>query len=243
MCTVTWTAFAGGYHLLSNRDELRTRPPALPPRIIARDGLRFIAPIDPLGGGTWAGVNTAGVAMCLLNRYDVPYDIECSYASRGQLVLHALSCTTRSQAIAAAKSLDLNAYPPFVLLALDPHNPSGLLAWDGHHATIEWDATGRCPLVSSGTDPAAVTEHRRRRLLHFTRGQPDPSGEALYALHCDGADSPTPYTPHMARAEAGTVSFSWITVTPERVEYRYLPHAPTLQSRYQLELTELPRTA
>jgi hypothetical protein len=243
MCTVTWTTLEGGFHLLSNRDELRTRPAALPPRVIERDGVRFIAPIDPQGGGTWAGVNDAGLALCLLNRYDVPFDMQRSYASRGQLVLSSLTCSTREHAVAAVERADLNSYPPFVLLALDPHGPAALLAWDGRHVTIDWDATGRCPLVSSGVDPAAVTEHRRQRLLHFTQGRPDPSAETLYALHCDGAGSPNSYTPHMARAEAGTVSFSWITVRPDKVQYRYLPSAPTVESRGRLTLKELPRTA
>ena len=37
MCTVTWLASADGFDLFFNRDELATRRPALPPRVVERD--------------------------------------------------------------------------------------------------------------------------------------------------------------------------------------------------------------
>lgn len=75
MCTATW-AFRGGpgawtLELGFNRDEHRSRPKAHPPRLRrpAAGGRAFIAPRDPLGGGSWLAVNDAGICLALLNRY------------------------------------------------------------------------------------------------------------------------------------------------------------------------------
>ena len=67
MCTVSWVHQPGGYHLLSNRDEKRTRGTASAPALVERGGVRFIAPIDADFGGTWIAANEFGISLCLLN--------------------------------------------------------------------------------------------------------------------------------------------------------------------------------
>ena len=62
MCTVSWLHEPGGYHLLCNRDEKRTRGAALGPRIQKSAGVRFVAPADADFGGTWIAVNEFGVS-------------------------------------------------------------------------------------------------------------------------------------------------------------------------------------
>ncbi len=69
MCTVTWLQNADGYEVFCNRDELKTRKPALPPAYAERNGVRYLAPIDLDGGGSWFGVNEFGVTLCLVNHY------------------------------------------------------------------------------------------------------------------------------------------------------------------------------
>src|SRR5262249_11399645 len=67
MCTVTVVPTPGAVRLACNRDEQRTRPPALPPQV-RRFGRRWAAfPVDPVGGGTWVAVNDTGLAMTVLN--------------------------------------------------------------------------------------------------------------------------------------------------------------------------------
>ncbi len=55
-----------------NRDELRTRPSALPPQVRQFGGHQAILPIDPVSDGTWISVNDAGVVATLLNTYTGP---------------------------------------------------------------------------------------------------------------------------------------------------------------------------
>src|ERR1041384_8245608 len=67
VCTVSWVHQPGGYHLLCNRDEKRTRGAAFAPQVLERGGVRYIAPIDSECGGTWLSANEFGLSVCLLN--------------------------------------------------------------------------------------------------------------------------------------------------------------------------------
>jgi uncharacterized protein with NRDE domain len=97
MCTVVLAAqvFAGvPLVVVANRDEHldRASSPPLVWRGDARDGTdaaTFIAPRDDVAGGTWLGVNRAGVFVGITNRYLGPKDP--SRVSRGAIVAEALS--------------------------------------------------------------------------------------------------------------------------------------------------------
>src|ERR1051326_3966193 len=67
VCTVSWTHQPGGYHLLCNRDEKRTRGAARAPELRLIGGTRCISPADSDFGGTWIAVNEWGLTLCLLN--------------------------------------------------------------------------------------------------------------------------------------------------------------------------------
>jgi uncharacterized protein with NRDE domain len=69
MCTVTWLMEADSYTVFFNRDELKTRSHALHPAIKEQNGVRYIAPVDLDGGGTWIGVNEFGLTCGLLNNH------------------------------------------------------------------------------------------------------------------------------------------------------------------------------
>ena len=68
MCTVSWLHQPGGYHLLCNRDEKRTRSAALAPTVIETRRRAVTSRRSmPTCGGTWIAVNEFGVSVCLLN--------------------------------------------------------------------------------------------------------------------------------------------------------------------------------
>src|SRR5712692_8012823 len=54
----------------ANRDEHLNRP-ASPPRLWPGD-LSFVAPRDEAAGGTWLGLNSAGLFVGVTNRFGVP---------------------------------------------------------------------------------------------------------------------------------------------------------------------------
>jgi uncharacterized protein with NRDE domain len=98
MCTVVLAAHVfAGYPLVvvANRDEQLDRASS-PPLVWRGDGsggttesTPFIAPRDDVAGGTWLGVNRAGVFVGITNRYLGPQDT--TRASRGGLVADALA--------------------------------------------------------------------------------------------------------------------------------------------------------
>ena len=98
VCTVTWLREPSGYRLFFNRDELRSRLEAEPPRRHegrAADGaaVAFLAPVDGDHGGTWIAANEHGVTVGLVNGYrradaSAPADVR----SRGLLVRDLAGC-------------------------------------------------------------------------------------------------------------------------------------------------------
>ena len=107
MCTLTWLRSGEGYELFFNRDEARTRLPALPPRVQRRDGVEFLSPLDADAGGTWLGVNAYGLTVGLLNgRADAP--APAAPRSRGLLVLDLLDAARSADVERRLQAADLS---------------------------------------------------------------------------------------------------------------------------------------
>ena len=231
MCTVSWVHQPGGYHLLCNRDEKLTRGTAFAPALIERGGVRFIAPIDADFGGTWLAANEFGISLCLLNgdAGTAPSGAP-SRRSRGLLLRELARTSSGGECVSWLKQLDLGPFAPFVLLVLEPDMSAILAEWSGEDLTLDPAADSHVPLTSSSYDAPGV---RRFRLNEFTR-HVDPlrriNPDALYRFHTSHGASPDAYSPCMHRADAATVSFSWVTVTPEEIRFLYSPSAPCRHS-------------
>lgn len=120
MCTVSIVPVPGGLRLVSNRDESRQRPAALPPVVIETAGVRGLMPIDPEGGGTWVAASEAGLAFALLNVNDPRIAVlQNAYHSRGRIITAMLGCITLDEVLEAARHLWWRAYRPFRLIVVD----------------------------------------------------------------------------------------------------------------------------
>jgi hypothetical protein len=121
MCTVTIVPHPRGVRLLCNRDERRIRPDAWPPMVHALGRRRAIFPVDPQGGGTWVGVNDAGLAVTLLNVHGTTARGERGpFRSRGLVVRELLLCRSLPDAAAAVVGIPARAFEPFrVVIAHD----------------------------------------------------------------------------------------------------------------------------
>ncbi|MEO8372461.1 MAG: NRDE family protein [Candidatus Solibacter sp.] len=217
MCTVSWLQQPGGYHLLCNRDEKRTRGLAEPPRVMETAGTRYIAPTDSDFRGSWLAVNEYGVALCLLNGEG--HNTNAS-RSRGLIIPELIRARSADACLSLFAQLDLSQFAPFTLLMLEPAMPAALAKWSGARTSIL--TAVRAPLTSSSYEPDSV---RIERLHTFARHQPtDPAG--LYRFHTSHAGTSAAHAPCMHRADAATVSFSWIVVTASEVRFLYLPAAP-----------------
>jgi hypothetical protein len=242
MCTVSWVHVEGGYHLFCNRDERTTRGMGLPPAVRDVRGVTAIAPADRDFGGTWLGVNEAGVAVCLLNRYDVaPPVLAGGMTSRGLLVLDLLDSPSRMAVRERLSETVLERYLPFTLVALAPGEPALVARWNGRNCLFEYDGEFSNPLVSSSFDEAVVAASRRQQLALAVEEAGDLTPEVLAGFHQSHAPAPGPYSVCMHRHDASTVSFSHVVVSPERVELRYQDGPPCAGRR--AERLAIPRAA
>jgi uncharacterized protein with NRDE domain len=100
----------------ANRDEFANRPSRGPALRETRHG-RVVAPLDEQAGGTWLGVNSAGLFAAITNRRCESPDPE--RRSRGLLVLDALGAACAAEAAQAALETPPRAYNPFNLFVAD----------------------------------------------------------------------------------------------------------------------------
>jgi uncharacterized protein with NRDE domain len=194
-------------HLLvaANRDEFLMRP-ASGPQVHEWRGRRVIAPIDERAGGTWLGLNDAGVFVALTNR--PTQRLDASRRSRGLLVADALGSSSAAHAAEGALQLAANAYNPFNLFVADAE----------HAFAVVYDEKPRVRVLAPGAhvignaDPNDNQVPKIARLLveaeRIARGPEEAALGALAALcrsHDARSDSPLEST-CIHTAEYGTRS-------------------------------------
>ena len=129
MCTVSVIPTLGGFRLACNRDELRTRPAALQPRLIRFGDRLAVLPLDSAGDGTWVAANDAGLAFALLNLNESSL-LSPGRASRGLVVPALLRWDGLEEATAEALKLRLKDFSPFRLVMIDATG-CAVVRWDG----------------------------------------------------------------------------------------------------------------
>ncbi|MFT5807763.1 MAG: hypothetical protein ACI9LG_002056 [Moritella dasanensis] len=161
MCTVSWLLANDGYQVFFNRDEQKGRALAHSPKYFNDVGVKYLMPVDPVGGGSWIAMNQAGLSICLLNYYQQKPPGK-KLISRGLLVKSLVSNTSLTKIRSALKTLPLQRYAAFTLLVF----PSHLTAQTGCIYAVRWDGnelttvTAVSPMVSSSVALAEVTNYR-----------------------------------------------------------------------------------
>ncbi|NNM33735.1 MAG: hypothetical protein HKO53_11750 [Gemmatimonadetes bacterium] len=227
MCTISWLPSQDGYEVRMNRDERRSRPPAMPPSVIDAGEGKAITPRDPEGAGTWVGVNDRGVTVALANVYPAdPPPAPLRPRSRGLLVLDALACPDGEAVMDLVEGADTERLQPFHLLAFQPDQPVLAVVWDGRELTRRrYDQPGLVATSSSRDQRAAEGVRRSwfevQAALHgaFT-------GPLLDRLHRSRHPEPGAWAVSMERSDAATVSMSTVIVDPETVSFVYTPGPP-----------------
>ena len=134
----------------ANRDENTSRPAEgwAARRYGAR---RAFAPRDVTLGGTWIGMNDAGIVAAVTNRFGLPRDP--SRHSRGEIVPGLLAHATVAAAAAWLSGLALADFNGFHALVFD--RDRAIVAWPDGGALTLADVTGRCTVVSERSFGAA----------------------------------------------------------------------------------------
>jgi hypothetical protein len=226
MCTVTLLSWAGRVRLAVNRDELLSRPAALPPEVRSFGPHRAILPIDPASGGTWVAVNDAGLAMTVLN-VTASSDREqaASPKSRGAVLPALLSAGTLSVAVERALRFDAGDFAPFRLVIADQEELAELRS-SGARLCIARRSALTVPFLftSSGLGDGLVEGPRSKLFAeHIARADDLVAAQDAFHRHS------WPDYPHlsvcMRRPDARTVSHTVVTLSLDRVSLTYHPDA------------------
>jgi uncharacterized protein with NRDE domain len=225
VCTVSWLPGPGGYLLCFNRDENRARRIGVAPTLREIEGLQVLAPTDADAGGTWIGVNGAGLSLGVANLYgqDVPAPVDP--ISRGRLVLDLLRYRRIEEVTDALKRVPLERYRPFTLIGAEPGAAARLWSWNGRTITAE---SRREPglLVASSAVDQAVAVAARRALFQEAEAEGPLTPDRLTALHSSHRPERGGRSICMHRVDASTVSLTRIEVTTDRIAIAYAAGPP-----------------
>ena len=172
----------------ANRDEFLERP-AEPPSLRETVTGKFVAPRDCRAGGTWLGVNAAGLFVGITNRPGPQLDP--GRRSRGLLVVDALAARSADEAAARAAQIPPGAHNPFNLLLADRERVFAVVYDDG--PKVQEIAPG--VHVVGNADPDAREIPKIARLIDRAEsaavGPPEALLPALAAV-CRGHDGASP---------------------------------------------------
>lgn len=230
MCTVTIVPVGDGFRLGCNRDERRDRAPALPPAVHGLSPRTAIFPVDPAGPGTWVGVNDTGLAAALLNRStDSAAPLDTSRRrSRGLIIPYLLECASLTDAVHRAAALDPGDFDRF-RLAMVQRRTVATLTSNGAELAIEvTDLVGPMMLTSSSLGDAVVEKPRRQLFERLFAGEERSWVQAQSLFHRHQWRSRRAVSVRMERADAKTVSQTFVSVTGSAIELRYRPLEPAV---------------
>ena len=225
MCTVSIVPTGvDGFRLMCNRDEQRSRARGVVPIVERAQRNDAIFPKDPVGGGTWVGVNTAGLAVALLNRYDEDrVSARDVLLSRGRIASDALECSRLDEVVRFGQQLDAAQFAPFRLVAASRRRLV-VISSDGEAVDVtRREFVAPIMFTSSSLGDVRVGPVRRALFEQLIGDRPELwlARQSRFHRH-QWAEQPE-ISVLMARADAATVSRSTIDVSSRTVHFRYEP--------------------
>ncbi|MDZ4780280.1 MAG: NRDE family protein [Planctomycetia bacterium] len=223
MCTLSvipWSEnpSSPGIRLVVNRDESRLRPQAMPPTVEMFGERQAILPRDRQAGGTWVGVNDAGLAMVLLNAPGAPPPHPMT---RGAVIPALLDAADFDEAVARAERFDTLSFAPFRLVILDRTRLAELAFRDWALALRQRIRIERPAMfTSSGLGDAEVAQPRNRLFAEMFLDSGDWFA-TQDAFHRHRWPWRADISVNMSRPEASTVSQTIVEITKEAVRMTY----------------------
>jgi hypothetical protein len=211
VCTVVVLVCPDFVLLAANRDERLNRPWD-PPAHWWADRPDIVAGRDRLAGGTWMGLNRAGVVAAVLNRPGT-LGPTAGKRSRGELPLMALDHPTAAEAATAITALDAEAWRGFNMVLADR---TGAIFIRGlGHGRPQATTLPQGVSMVTAHDPNDLDSPRTaRHLLRFEATEPsgaDDWADWLPVLSDRGGASPEQINVE-PRAGFGTVCSSFVSL-------------------------------
>lgn len=222
-----------------NRDELRSRALALPPRIYRRGRILAAYPSEP-EGGTWIGVNGLGLLFALLNwNLDDHGAKTPKEKSRGELIPQLVFNSSLESVGATLHPRDLRGMLPFRLIGIESQ---ALVIcewrWNGESLTLcRFPWLRRHWFSSSLSD--RIAEQRRGGTCGRAGEAGDPQEpDWLVNLHRSHHPRAGAYSVCVHRPEAATLSYTEVIFGLHHVLMRYIGGSPCESTgfHYSLEL-------
>jgi hypothetical protein len=219
-----------------NRDERRTRPPARPPHQHIYDDRVAVHPIDPLGGGTWIAMSSAGLVFALLNGYSEndSRTRPTTAKSRGLIIPALLGADTLHVATMRVQAIDPAAFLSFRLVIVGDAGAREVVCdgrqlecrdvregGSGGGAAGEGEAWMRS---SSSVRPEIVLPHRGGMFRHDVA--PSRSAAAQDRFHLTRHATDPALGVLLEREDARTVSVTTVEVFFGRARMVYRPLGP-----------------
>jgi hypothetical protein len=212
----------GGFRLSSNRDERRDRAPASPPAVHLLTHQTAIFPVDPVGQGTWVGVNGAGVAAALLNRtIDSAVIDKSSLRSRGLIIPALLDCTSLPEALDIGAALNPRDFDRFRLVVVQ-NTTVAIVTSDGVACSGDLTTLSRPIMLTSSSLGDGFVEGPRSRLFdQLFAGDEGSWLRAQRRFHDHQWPSRRDISVRMERGDARTVSHTVVNVSCRAIELQY----------------------
>ena len=182
----------------------------------------FYGPKDPVGRGTWIGVNPQGwTSGCLgIITTRLSKGLEKRPKSRGELVRSLAPLTDNRLVKAALSKLAKKDFAPFHFLRVSPTGEGSLWTSNGKKLSASVVATESLPLTTSSVDTERVTE-RRKAIYSSLNAGGATSADSLKMFHRYFDTSDPAASVSMRREDAETVSLSEIFVKAKLITFDY----------------------
>jgi hypothetical protein len=232
MCTMTiirLTEPSAGIRIAFNRDESRSRPPALPPVIRAFGDNRAVLPIYGQAGGTWIAASDVGLVFAVLNVNASPGmtgQRAKSPLSRGVIIPKLLGANCLTEAIEYALRLELSGFAPFRLVIADRTTAMEMRSAECDLRVKVHNCEHDALLFTSSGLGDEVVESPRRSLFSAMFADEHQWATAQSNFHRHQWKDRPEISVSMSRADACTVSFTVVDVGPESISLSYTAGAP-----------------
>lgn len=227
MCTLSFIPDGEDFIVGMNRDEQRSRTPALPSKVHSQDNLLAVYPSEP-SGGTWIGANQAGIVLSLLNWYGVDSrKLAAKQKSRGDLIPELIFERELFGVTTRLRKFDLTGVHPFRLVGISqPQRTVCEWRWDGRNLVdLVFSWTQKHWFSSSISDTAAEMHRGATCAAEALAADPrDPFW--LDTLHRSHRPDSGPYSICVHRDDAATVSYTKVSFVTGSISMAYVSGSP-----------------
>ena len=239
MCTLTFVPTEDGYLVGMNRDELLTRPEALPPKIFGKGATEMVYPRGP-STGTWIACNGHGNLLALLNwdGGESPYLGE-KHKTRGLVIPELIGLPDLSTTDSHSQQMNLDGLFPFRLVGVfRSEKVVKEWRWDGTTKQFLRLSWARKHWFSSSLSDS-LAEKERGRACEAVAGEPAAGSNGwLRRLHRSHVPGPGPFSVCVHRQDAATVSYTEVRCGGTQISMDYLDGNPCLKEGFD-ELARL----